>query len=81
MSETDKIGPSHLRRPAVVYVRQSSASQVERNTESTARQYGLTSRAAALGWPGGRLGCRSRPAPRQPEPAGASPAPPAAGPG
>ena len=51
MSETDKIGPSHLRRPAVVYVRQSSASQVERNTESTARQYGLTSRAAALGWP------------------------------
>jgi len=36
----------------VVYVRQSSASQVERNTESTARQYGLASRAMALGWPG-----------------------------
>jgi DNA invertase Pin-like site-specific DNA recombinase len=51
MNETTKIGPSHLRRPAVIYVRQSSASQVERNTESTARQYGLTSRAAALGWP------------------------------
>ena len=51
MTETGKIGPSHLRRPAVVYVRQSSASQVERNTESTARQYGLASRAMALGWP------------------------------
>ncbi len=51
MSETAKIGPSHLRRPAVVYVRQSSASQVERNTESTARQYGLASRAVELGWP------------------------------
>ncbi len=51
MTETGKVGPSHLRRPAVVYVRQSSASQVERNTESTARQYGLASRAVALGWP------------------------------
>jgi DNA invertase Pin-like site-specific DNA recombinase len=51
MNETAKIGPSHLRRPAVIYVRQSSASQVERNTESTARQYGLASRAVALGWP------------------------------
>ena len=51
MTETGKIGPSHLRRPAVVYVRQYSASQVERNTESTARQYGLASRAMALGWP------------------------------
>ena len=51
MNETAKIRPSHLRRPAVIYVRQSSASQVERNTESTARQYGLASRAVALGWP------------------------------
>jgi DNA invertase Pin-like site-specific DNA recombinase len=51
MSETGKVGPSQLRRPAVVYVRQSSLAQVERNTESTARQYGLASRAVALGWP------------------------------
>ena len=50
MSESGKVSPSHLRRPAVVYVRQSSLAQVERNTESTARQYGLASRAVALGW-------------------------------
>ena len=58
MTETGKIGPSHLRRSAVVYVRQSSASQVERNTESTARQYDLASRAVALGWPARSAGHR-----------------------
>ena len=36
---------------AVVYVRQSTASQVERNTESTDRQYALAQRTAELGWP------------------------------
>jgi DNA invertase Pin-like site-specific DNA recombinase/uncharacterized protein YndB with AHSA1/START domain len=46
-----KITTSHLARCAIVYVRQSSLTQVDRNTESTARQYGLTDRAAALGWP------------------------------
>ncbi len=51
MSDSGKVSPSHLRRPAVVYVRQSSLAQVERNTEYTARQYALASRAAALGWP------------------------------
>ena len=50
MSEHTKIKPSHLSRIAIVYVRQSSAAQVEHNRESTARQYGLTQRAAALGW-------------------------------
>lgn len=50
MSENAKVKPSHLQRIAVVYVRQSSASQVENNRESTARQYALTQRAAALGW-------------------------------
>ena len=50
MSEL-KITASHLRRAAVVYVRQSTLAQVERNTESTARQYNLVSRAAKLGWP------------------------------
>jgi DNA invertase Pin-like site-specific DNA recombinase len=46
-----KITASHLRRPAVIYVRQSTLAQVERNTESTMRQYDLVSRARALGWP------------------------------
>jgi DNA invertase Pin-like site-specific DNA recombinase len=51
MSEYGKITASHLSRAAVVYVRQSTLAQVERNTESTARQYGLASRAGQLGWP------------------------------
>jgi DNA invertase Pin-like site-specific DNA recombinase len=46
-----KITPSHLRRAAVVYVRQSTLAQVERNTESTARQYDLVARAVEQGWP------------------------------
>ena len=49
MSET-KVQPTHLRRAAVVYVRQSTAAQVERNRESTRRQYDLTERARQLGW-------------------------------
>lgn len=49
MSE-NKISADHLRRRAVVYVRQSSAAQVEHNRESTERQYGLVDRALALGW-------------------------------
>ena len=55
MSEHAKIKPSHLSRVAIVYVRQSSAAQVEHNRESTARQYGLTQRAAALGWSADRV--------------------------
>ena len=35
----------------VVYVRQSSSTQVENNRESTARQYHLAERAIELGWP------------------------------
>ena len=46
-----KITASHRRRTAVIYVRQSSVTQVDRNKESTARQYGLVARAHALGWP------------------------------
>jgi hypothetical protein len=37
MSEIDKIKPSHHGRMALVYVRQSSAAQVEHNRESTMR--------------------------------------------
>ena len=55
MSEPSKIAPDHLRRNAIVYVRQSSANQVEHNRESTARQYQLVDRAVALGWPRERV--------------------------
>src|SRR4029450_3143759 len=41
----------HLRRAAIVYVRQSSPTQLERNTESTQRQYALVARAVELGFP------------------------------
>lgn len=47
----DKIKPTHLQRSACVYVRQSTAAQVQYNRESTDRQYKLTERALRLGWP------------------------------
>jgi DNA invertase Pin-like site-specific DNA recombinase/uncharacterized protein YndB with AHSA1/START domain len=46
-----KVTAAHLRRAAVVYVRQSTLAQVDRNRESTARQYDLVARAERLGWP------------------------------
>ena len=49
MSET-KVQPTHLRRAAVVYVRQSTVAQVEQNRESTRRQYDLAERARQFGW-------------------------------
>src|SRR6201992_666675 len=48
MNELSKITAEHLRRCAIVYVRQSSTTQVEHNRESTARQYELAERAARL---------------------------------
>src|SRR5205823_12732906 len=51
MSETGKITGSHRARAAIIYVRQSTLAQLERNTESTARQYDLRQRAITLGWP------------------------------
>ena len=50
MSDNSKITAAHLRRVALVYVRQSTAAQVEYNRESTERQYRLADRAAQLGW-------------------------------
>ncbi len=47
---SDKITSSHLARAACVYLRQSTTAQVERNRESTARQYKLVDRAVQLGW-------------------------------
>ena len=46
-----KVTPSHLKRQAYCYVRQSTLKQVFQNTESTKRQYALRERAVALGWP------------------------------
>src|SRR6266851_3545626 len=51
MNETSKITASHRSRAAAIYVRQSTLAQVERNRESTMRQYDLAGRAAGLGWP------------------------------
>jgi DNA invertase Pin-like site-specific DNA recombinase len=45
-----KVKPEHLHRGAFVYVRQSTATQVEHNRESTHRQYALVEHAQSLGW-------------------------------
>ena len=50
MSANAKIKSTHLHRRAYVYVRQSTAAQVEFNRESTDRQYKLAQRAIGLGW-------------------------------
>src|SRR5512137_1608174 len=50
MSDNLKIQEAHLRRSAYVYIRQSSATQVLVNRESTERQYQLSERAVQLGW-------------------------------
>ena len=50
MSESVKVKPIHTQRAALVYVRQSTPSQVEHNRESTDRQYALVGRAIELGW-------------------------------
>jgi DNA invertase Pin-like site-specific DNA recombinase len=46
----EKICGQHRDRLAIVYVRQSTLQQVERNQESTRLQYALVDRAFALGW-------------------------------
>jgi len=45
-----KIQPGHLKRQAIIYVRQSSPKQVRENAESVINQRQLVERAAALGW-------------------------------
>ena len=49
--DLSKITPVHRQRLAIVYVRQSSPSQIQRNPESTARQYEFVTCAIDLGWP------------------------------
>jgi DNA invertase Pin-like site-specific DNA recombinase len=51
MTNDNKIMTAHLQRFAYIYVRQSTAAQVEHNRESTDRQYKLLDRAHGLGWP------------------------------
>src|SRR5271157_1781744 len=51
----DKIQAPHLQRLAVVYVRQSSPTQVRNNQESRLRQRALKERARALGWSEDRI--------------------------
>jgi len=46
----DKIGPQHLERKAILYVRQSSAHQVLHNRESGALQYAMRDRLTTLGF-------------------------------
>ncbi|HYU52905.1 MAG TPA: hypothetical protein VEK37_08165, partial [Gemmatimonadaceae bacterium] len=55
MNERAKITAAHLSRQAIVYLRQSSAAQVEHNRESTERQYALAGKARELGWPEDRI--------------------------
>ncbi|UEM18703.1 recombinase family protein [Skermanella mucosa] len=45
-----KVDDRHRDRLAVVYVRQSTLQQVERNQESTRLQYALVEHAVRLGW-------------------------------
>jgi DNA invertase Pin-like site-specific DNA recombinase len=47
---SDKIGPQHRSRKAILYVRQSSAYQVQHNEESRRLQYAMEGRLRELGW-------------------------------
>lgn len=50
MNNDQRICAEHLSRSALIYVRQSSPSQVRGNPESTRVQLGLCEKAVALGW-------------------------------
>ena len=47
---SDKVGPQHRARKAVLYVRQSSTHQVQHNRESQLLQYAMRDRLVLLGW-------------------------------
>ena len=47
---SEKIGTHHRARKAVLYVRQSSAHQVQHNRESRTLQYAMRDRLMQLGW-------------------------------
>lgn len=50
MMSSSKISPEHLARRAIVYVRQSSPTQVWHNLESQRRQYDMVEQARQLGF-------------------------------
>ncbi len=50
MSAQAKVTADHLRKQAILYVRQSTLHQVKENRESTAQQYDLKRHAQELGW-------------------------------
>lgn len=50
MTSSPKVTPQHLNRIAIVYIRQSTLTQVRYNQESTERQYALQEKALNLGW-------------------------------
>lgn len=52
---SSNVSTAHLQRLAYIYIRQSTAAQVEHNRESTDRQYKLIERAHGLGWPNDRV--------------------------
>jgi hypothetical protein len=47
---SEKIGPRHLARKAILYVRQSSPEQVVHHVESQRLQYAMVSRLRERGW-------------------------------
>lgn len=52
---SSKLTREHLQRHAILYVRQSTGQQLRDHQESTARQYQLTERLLAFGWPQERI--------------------------
>jgi DNA invertase Pin-like site-specific DNA recombinase len=55
LSMPEKVQRSHRDRLAIVYIRQSTMQQLERNQESTRLQYALVERAVQFGWPRERI--------------------------
>ena len=55
MTAISKVRDEHLSRLACVYVRQSTLFGVQEHQESTRRQYALSRRCRALGWPAERI--------------------------
>ena len=55
MSMTPVVQPHHLRRKAVIYIRQSTGHQVLTNLESQQLQHAMREHAWHLGWPNERI--------------------------
>lgn len=55
LTAAEQITPGHRERLAYIYVRQSTARQVQQHRESQVNQYALVERAGALGWAADRI--------------------------